>query len=88
MRVCKALFASHSGTHLEGPFQLNKQRNFGPVMATAARVTIAEVDEPILPAGAIDPDMVNTAGIFVHRVVVVPPPPDGLWPTRRQERRR
>ena len=64
------------------------QRNFGPVMATAARVTIAEVDEPILPAGAIDPDMVHTAGIFVHRVVVVPPPPEGLWPTRRQERRR
>ena len=64
------------------------QRNFGPVMATAARLTIAEVDEPILPAGAIDPDMVHTAGIFVHRVVVVPPPPEGLWPTRRQERRR
>jgi 3-oxoadipate CoA-transferase alpha subunit len=64
------------------------QRNFGPVMATAARVTIAEVDAPIMEAGAIDPDMVHTPGIFVHRVVQVPPPPDGLWPTRRQERRR
>jgi 3-oxoadipate CoA-transferase alpha subunit len=64
------------------------QRNFNPVMATAARVTIAEVDEDILPVGAIDPDAVHTPGIFVHRVVQVPPPPEGLWPTRRQERRR
>ena len=64
------------------------QRNFCPVMATAARITVAEVDEPILPLGAIDPDMVHTSGIFVQRVVQVPPPPEGLWPTRRQERRR
>ena len=64
------------------------QRNFCPVMATAARVTIAEVDEDIVPAGTIDPDHVHTPGIFVHRLVKVPPPPDGLWPTRRQERRR
>jgi len=64
------------------------QRNFCPVMATAARITIAEVDEEILPVGAIDPDQVHTPGIFVHRLVKVPPPPQGLWPTRRQERRR
>ena len=64
------------------------QRNFCPVMATAARIAIAEVDEDIVPAGTIDPDQVHTPGIFVHRVVKVPPPPDGLWPTRRQERRR
>jgi 3-oxoadipate CoA-transferase alpha subunit len=64
------------------------QRNFNPVMATAARVTIAEVDEDIVPAGDIDPDMVHTPGIFTHRLVKVPPPPEGLWPTRRQERRR
>ena len=64
------------------------QRNFNPVMATAARITIAEVDEDILPAGGIDPDMVHTAGIFVNRLVKVPPSPDGIWPSRRQERRR
>jgi acyl CoA:acetate/3-ketoacid CoA transferase alpha subunit len=57
-------------------------------MATAARCTIVEVDEPILPAGAIDADDVHTAGLFVHRLVQVPPEPDGLWPTKRQERRR
>src|ERR1700756_3145040 len=32
------------------------QRNFNPLMATAARITIAEVDEDILPVGVIDPD--------------------------------
>ncbi|HEX4367955.1 MAG TPA: 3-oxoacid CoA-transferase subunit A [Rhodopila sp.] len=64
------------------------QRNFGPVMATAARVTIAEIDEPIMAAGGIDPDDVHTAGIYVHRLVQVPPEPDGLWPTKRQERKR
>jgi 3-oxoacid CoA-transferase A subunit len=64
------------------------QRNFGPVMATAARVTIAELDEDVLPSGAIDPDAVHLSGIFVHRLVRVPPAPEGLWPQRRQERRR
>ena len=57
-------------------------------MATAARITIAEVDGEIVPAGAIDPDQVHTSGIFVHQLVKVPPPPEGLWPQRRQERRR
>ncbi len=64
------------------------QRNFNPVMAMAARTVIVEVDEPIQPLGAIDPDQVHTPGIFVHRLVVVPPPPDGIWPARRQERAR
>ncbi len=64
------------------------QRNFNPVMATAARVAIVEVDEDILPVGAIDPDQVHTPGIFIHRLVKVPPPPGGIWPVLRQERRR
>ena len=63
------------------------QRNFGPVMATAARVTIAEIDDPVLPAGGIDPDDVHTAGIYVHRLVQVPPEPNGIWPAKRQERK-
>ncbi|HWP28788.1 MAG TPA: 3-oxoacid CoA-transferase subunit A [Chloroflexota bacterium] len=46
-------------------------RNFNPVMAMAARVTIAEVEE-IVPVGALDPETIVTPGIFVHRVVVVP----------------
>jgi 3-oxoacid CoA-transferase subunit A len=42
-------------------------RNFNPVMATAARFTIAEVEQLVEP-GAIDPDHVHTPGIFVQRV--------------------
>ena len=42
-------------------------RNFAPMMAMAARTTIAEVEE-LVPAGAIDPDSVHTPGIFVQRV--------------------
>jgi 3-oxoadipate CoA-transferase, alpha subunit len=56
------------------------QRNFNPLMAMAARVTIVEVEEDILPVGAIDPDDVHTPGVFVHRLVKVPPPPAGWWP--------
>ena len=44
-------------------------RNFNPVMATAARVTIAEVEHLVEP-GAIDPDAVVTPGIFVKHVLV------------------
>lgn len=45
-------------------------RNFGPVMATAARCTVAQVDE-IVPLGSLDPEAVVTPGIFVKRVVQV-----------------
>ncbi len=44
-------------------------RNFNPVMATAGRVTIAEVETLVEP-GTIDPDHVVTPGIFVQHVVV------------------
>ena len=45
-------------------------RNFGPIMASAARCTIAQVDE-IVPLGALDPEVIITPGIFVQRVVQV-----------------
>ncbi|MYA19216.1 MAG: 3-oxoacid CoA-transferase subunit A [Chloroflexi bacterium] len=44
-------------------------RNFNPIMATAGRCTIAEVDEPFLKAGEIDPDQVHTPGVYVARLV-------------------
>ncbi|MEX2430997.1 MAG: 3-oxoacid CoA-transferase subunit A [Dehalococcoidia bacterium] len=53
------------------------QRNYGPIMARAARVTIVEVDEAILEPGAIGPEFVHTPGIFVDRMVQVPA--DGIW---------
>ena len=48
-------------------------RNFNPMMATASRLTIAEV-EHLVPAGEIDPDCIHTPGIFVKRLVHVPNP--------------
>ena len=45
-------------------------RNFGPIMATAAKCTIAQVNE-IVPLGAIDPEHVITPGIFIQHVVAV-----------------
>jgi len=46
-------------------------RNFNPVAASAARLSIVECDE-LVENGAIDPDDVHLAGIFVHRIVHVP----------------
>jgi 3-oxoacid CoA-transferase subunit A len=42
-------------------------RNFSPLMAMAARVTIAEVEE-IVPVGALDPDDIHLSGLFVKRI--------------------
>ncbi len=44
-------------------------RNFNPVMATAGRVTIAEVEQLVEP-GELDPDQIITPGIFVQHVIV------------------
>ncbi len=43
-------------------------RNFNPMMASAGKVTVAEVEE-IVPIGGIDPDHVHTPGIFVQRLI-------------------
>ena len=45
----------------------NTAMNYNPMMATAADVTIAEVEE-LVEVGSIDPDHVHTPGIFVHRI--------------------
>jgi 3-oxoadipate CoA-transferase alpha subunit len=48
-------------------------RNFGPIMASAARCTVAQV-RAIVPLGALDPEAVVTPGIFVQRVVAIDVP--------------
>jgi len=45
-------------------------RNFGPIMASAAKCTVVQVRE-VVPLGGLDPEAVVTPGIFVHRVVAV-----------------
>ncbi|MCX6319285.1 MAG: CoA transferase subunit A [Bacteroidetes bacterium] len=42
-------------------------RNFNPLMAMAGKITIAEVEE-LVPAGTLDPDMIHTPGIYIHRI--------------------
>ena len=45
-------------------------RNFGPVMATAAKLTVATVHE-IAQLGELDPEQIVTPGIFVHQIVKI-----------------
>jgi 3-oxoacid CoA-transferase subunit A len=42
-------------------------RNFNPLMAMSGKITIAEVEE-LLPVGALDPNIIHTPGIYVHRI--------------------
>jgi len=42
-------------------------RNFNPMMATAGKITVAEVEE-LVPAGTLDPNEIHTPGIFVQRI--------------------
>jgi 3-oxoacid CoA-transferase subunit A len=53
----------------EGNLVFNKTaRNFNPIMATAGKVTVAEVEE-LVEVGSLDPDNIHTPGIYVDRVL-------------------
>lgn len=65
-----ALIRAHRGDSFGNLRFWRTARNFSPIMATAARTTIAEVDE-LVPLGQLDPDDVHLPGIFVHRLVEV-----------------
>jgi 3-oxoacid CoA-transferase subunit A len=43
-------------------------RNFNPMMATAGKITVAEVED-LVPVGQLDPDQIHTPGIYVNRIV-------------------
>ena len=53
------------------------QRNFNPIMGMAAKITIVEVENDIVEAGALDPDHIHTPGVYVDRIVRIPQ--DGIW---------
>jgi 3-oxoacid CoA-transferase subunit A len=63
-----ALIKAWRGDRLGNLVYRKTARNFNPMMATAAKITIAEVEELVEP-GALDPDHVVTPGIYVHRIV-------------------
>ncbi len=52
-------------------------RNFNPIMAMAARITVVEVEDDIVPAGELDPDKVHVPGVYVDRLVKMSP--DDIW---------
>jgi 3-oxoacid CoA-transferase subunit A len=66
-----ALVKAWKGDRMGNLVYRKTARNFNPVMATAARITIAEVEQLVKP-GAIEPDQVMTPGIYVKRVVKGP----------------
>jgi 3-oxoacid CoA-transferase subunit A len=66
-----ALVAAWKGDRLGNLVYRKTARNFNPMAATAGKITIAEVEHLVEP-GALDPDEVDTPGVFVQRVVVAP----------------
>ena len=65
-----ALIAAHKADELGNLIYRKTARNFGPIMAAAARTTIVQVDD-IVPVGALDPEHVVTPCLYVDRVVRV-----------------
>ncbi|MCV7175281.1 3-oxoacid CoA-transferase subunit A [Mycolicibacterium sphagni] len=63
-----ALISAHIGDFAGNLLYRKTARNFGPVMATAADLTIAEVSK-VVEVGEIDPEAVVTPGIYVDRIV-------------------
>lgn len=63
-----AFIRAHRGDRFGNLRFWRTARNFSPIMATAARLTIAEVDE-LVELGDLDPDDVHLPGIFVHRII-------------------
>lgn len=65
-----ALIKAHQGDRYGNLIYRKTARNFGPIMATAAKVTIAQVGS-VVEVGQMDPEAVVTPGIFVKHVVCV-----------------
>lgn len=65
-----ALIKAYRGDRWGNLVYRKTARNFGPIMAMAARCTVAQVGE-IMPLGTLDPEAVITPGIFVQRLVAI-----------------
>jgi 3-oxoacid CoA-transferase subunit A len=62
-----AVLRARVGDHFGNLRFYRTARNFGPLMAMAARVTVVEVEE-LVPVGALDPDDIHLPGVFVQRI--------------------
>lgn len=63
-----AIIKGHKADEFGNVIYNKTARNFNPVMATAAKVTICEVEE-IVPTGSLDPDNIHTPAIYIHRLI-------------------
>ena len=68
LRTDYALIKAYKADRMGNLLYRLASRNFNPIMATAATITIAEVEE-IVEVGELDPDSIVTPSIFVQRVV-------------------
>ncbi|QYD72882.1 3-oxoacid CoA-transferase subunit A [Paraburkholderia edwinii] len=66
-----ALIKAYKGDRWGNLIYRKTARNFGPIMASAAKTAIVQVSE-VVPLGALDPEEIVTPGIFVQRVIEVP----------------
>lgn len=72
LRADYCLIRGHKADTLGNVVYKGTSRNFNPIMATSARVTVVEVDEIVEP-GELDPEAVVTPGVYINRVVQRPP---------------
>jgi 3-oxoadipate CoA-transferase alpha subunit len=70
LRADYALVRARQGDRWGNLVYRKAARNFGPIMAAAARCTVAQVDE-LVPLGGLDPEAVVTPGIYVQRLVAM-----------------
>ncbi|HXL71678.1 MAG TPA: CoA transferase subunit A [Rhizomicrobium sp.] len=68
LRADLAIVKAWRGDHEGNLVYRRTARNFNPNMATAAKLTVAEVEE-LVPNGTLDPDQIHTPGIFVNRII-------------------
>ena len=62
-----AIVKAWKGDHQGNLIYKDTARNFNPLMAMAAKITIAEVEE-LVPDGALDPNFIHTPGVYVQRI--------------------
>ena len=66
-----ALVKAYKGDRWGNLVYRKTARNFGPIMAAAAKLTIVQVEE-VVELGALDPEAIVTPGIYVDRLVEIP----------------
>ncbi len=72
LRADFCIIRGHKADTLGNVVYKGTSRNFNPVMATTARITVVEVDEIVEP-GQLGPEEIITPGLYIDRIVLRPP---------------